>query len=142
MAQSTIQLVMIKAIHSEWLKYKRTSIPWLFILPPIVIVLISSYYVSLHDVEENSWIQILDYTNQIRLGVWIPLGWRLIAELTANIEASSGNWRGLRVRDKTAASLYGEKLLGLVIQTLLSTLCLFILMYVAGQFLAIPYVVP
>lgn len=129
---------MIKAMYSEWLKYKRTSIPWLLTIPPFVVVFISTYYVSLNNIDSDTWIQLLDFTNQIWSGVWLPLGWGLIAGLAANIETTSGNWRSLRVRSQSPYKLYGAKILVLAVQTFLSTLLLFILLFIAGGILEIP----
>jgi lantibiotic protection ABC transporter MutG family permease subunit len=128
---------MIRAIYSEWIKYKRTPIPWLIILSPFAIVLISAYYASLQPIDGNTWLAIFDNMNQIWSGAWVPFGWGLISGLATNIEKSSGNWRSLRVTDKSPGILFASKILLLVMLVLFSALLLVVFSYLAGQIIGI-----
>ncbi|WP_233277851.1 lantibiotic immunity ABC transporter MutE/EpiE family permease subunit [Paenibacillus durus] len=133
---------MLKSIHSEWIKSRRTAIPWLLFLAPIAVTGIAALYVYPHHLEKDAWTRMLDLINQLWFAVWFPLAWGLLSGLSTHLESASGGWRALRIRNVSPATLYGSKIAVLVIQTLLSTLWLAILTMIAGKMVAIPFEAP
>ncbi|WP_025689414.1 ABC transporter permease [Paenibacillus zanthoxyli] len=133
---------MLKSIHSEWIKSRRTAIPWLLFLAPIAVTGIAALYVQPHHLAKDAWTQMLDIISQLWFAIWFPLAWGLLSGLSAHLESASGGWKALRIRNISPALLYGSKIAVLVIQTLLSTLWLVILTVAAGKMISIPSAVP
>lgn len=132
-----------RLIRAEWLKYRRTAVPWLLVLAPVVTVILAGRYTYSHRFGQEAWIQVMDITNQIWSAIWLPLGVGLIAGLSAHLEAPGRTWRALRGRNVSPAWLYVTKLAVLGIQTLLSTLWLVVLILLTGVVIfKIPYAVP
>ncbi|WP_088830494.1 ABC transporter permease [Paenibacillus tyrfis] len=132
---------MFASVCSEWIKYRRTAIPWIAFLVPLAfmgIVLLYAYPYHGEKTADTLVQDMMDQAAQLWYGVWFPLGWGLLTGLSAQFEAASGNWLALRVREVSPAKLYGAKMIVLAIYTGLSTLWLFILLAVAGNLLGVP----
>ncbi|WP_025689416.1 ABC transporter permease [Paenibacillus zanthoxyli] len=133
---------MLKSIRSEWIKSRRTAIPWLLLLAPIAVTGFTALDVQPHRLEKDAWTQVFGIINQLWFAVWLPLAWGLLSGLSAHLESASGRWKALRIRHVSPAILYGSKIAVLAIQTLLSTLWLAILTVAAGKIIAIPSAAP
>lgn len=132
---------MWQGIRSEWVKYRRTAIPWILWLTPCAIAgIILMYGYPLRD-SSNKWIylNLFDNVGDIWYGALIVLIWGLIAGLAAHLDIQAERWRALRSHAIAPWRLYMSKLLVLIIQTLLSTVWLLILLHICMGLLHIPF---
>lgn len=119
------------------MKYRRTSMPWLLFFAPMVVTAISALYTYPYRAQATAWTHVLDVTNQVWSGVWIPIAWGLFSGLSIHLESNAGSWKTLRGWRVSPRILFGSKILVLSIQTLLSTLWLLVLLFVLGWILGI-----
>ncbi|MCY0896423.1 MAG: ABC transporter permease [Alicyclobacillaceae bacterium] len=133
---------MMRALYAEWLKYRRTAVPWLVIICPVVVAAISCVYVAPHRLQGTAWPTVLNIGNEVWSGLWIPIGWGLIAGLAGEMEASAGRWRWLRAREAAPGLFYIAKAFVLALFALVSCVWLWALLLIAGGVLRIPYPMP
>nr|WP_304459387.1 ABC transporter permease [Alicyclobacillus sendaiensis] len=130
----------MRTLYAEWLKYRRTAVPWLVIMCPAVVASICCIYV--HRLQPTAWASVLNFGNEVWSGLWIPIGWGLIAGLAGEIEASAGRWRSLRTTESAPGLLYIAKAFVLAFFALVSCVCLWGLLLISGRVLGIPYPMP
>ncbi len=132
---------MGRGIQSEWIKYRRTSIPWLLFLVPFAVVAVAALYVYPRRFQPDAFAQTMEIVVEVWSGIWLPLGLGLLAGLSAHIEDGAGAWRTLRARNISPIELYGAKLVVLAGQLLLSTLWLVVLLLFTVHMFRLPLVV-
>lgn len=124
----------MKGLSSELLKYKRTFMGKLIVFIPVffaVYSLVTSVLMKnpLAEAAGNtsiSWSNILALTYNWWPFVFLPLGYALFAVLVAAQEKKAGNYRALCSRDVSRIALWINKIVGMAIYGLLSTLVLMI----------------
>ncbi|MFX4300813.1 ABC transporter permease [Alicyclobacillus tolerans] len=124
------------------MKYRRTAVPWLVLICPVLVVSISSVYVAPHRIQATAWPTVLNIGNEVWSGLWIPIGWGLIAGLAGELEASAGRWRWLRSIELAPGLLYIAKAFVLAFFTFVGCVWLWALLLIAGGVLRIPYPMP
>ncbi len=123
---------MISALQSEWLKYRRTFVPWLVVLAPLGLSLFS-WLPHLLGNWGATWYHKLVIIGNWWPVLWVPFGSALLAALAAWTDTRPGTWRALRTRPLAPATLYAAKLLVLAGQALLSTLVLLAATLIMGK---------
>ncbi len=133
---------MFNAISSEWCKYRHSSIPRFLLLAPLVIAAAVYIYSAPYRLDATAWLTVFNVGNEFWSGLWIPIGWGLIAGLAGEMEASSDGWRALRMREVQPALLYLAKAAVLALYGLLFSLWFWALLYVVGRLLEVPHPFP
>lgn len=114
---------MAGALSAEWLKFRRTGAWAVVVGPPVLLVLALLWYSSATDVtRQPEWLSwtVLDGWASI----FVPMGAALLGGLAAHREIGAGNWVALRSRPVRPGTLYGAKLLVVLLQALASVVVL------------------
>ncbi|MBX6395746.1 MAG: lantibiotic immunity ABC transporter MutE/EpiE family permease subunit [Alicyclobacillaceae bacterium] len=107
---------MLAAIHSEWLKYRRTPTYWIVIGGPLVMAL-AEWVFSLVAPGGHTWHLMLLTGYNWWVVLAIPLGSALLAALSSAYERRSGAWRILCAYPVGPSMLYAAKFAVLALQT-------------------------
>lgn len=130
----------MKGLTSELLKYKRTFmgrlilfIPFFFAVYSLVVSVIMTNPQAVESGNTStSWLNILVLTFNWWPFIFLPLGYALFAALVAAQEKKAGNYRALRSREVSSIMLWVNKVAGMAIYSLLSTLNLIVVTSVVG----------
>lgn len=122
----------MKGLSSELLKYKRTFIGKLIVFIPLFFAAYSLVVSAMmqHPLAEANGNTSITWTNILALifnwwpFLFLPLGYALFAVLIAMQEKKAGNYRALRSHDVSPAMLWIDKIAGMAIYGLLSTVVL------------------
>lgn len=113
---------MTRILHSEWLKLRRTPVPWLVFLAPVLYGVLLVWYFSGRGTTEQVQIIIYEGFYQVWSAVVVPLGAGLLTGLMSHQEAQAGSFQGLLgTRTASRVRLYMGKVLMLVLLTAFST---------------------
>lgn len=125
-------------LASEWLKYRRTRIPWVAAGPAVLVFI---FFALLGTLGPGAWGR-LDPAGPwhwmlVVLYNWWPLLWTsfgtaILAAMAVNQETRSGAWRALRVHPVSPARLYLGKAAALALWNLLSALLFVALVLATG----------
>lgn len=124
----------MKGLYSEILKYKRSCMGVLIAFIPLffaVYALVVSVIMQNPLAEANGnngigWTKILTLVFNWWPFLFLPLGYALFAVLVAAQEKKAGNYRALRSHDVSPAMLWINKIAGMAICGMLSTIVLMI----------------
>ncbi|MDE7285178.1 MAG: ABC transporter permease, partial [Lachnospiraceae bacterium] len=122
----------MKGLSSELLKYKRTFIGKLIVFIPLFFAAYSLVVSAMmqHPLAEANGNTSITWTNILALifnwwpFLFLPLGYALFAVLITIQEKKAGNYRALRSHDVSPAMLWINKITGMAIYGLLSTVVL------------------
>lgn len=131
----------LRACRSEVGKGRRTASPTLAMLaPPGIVGILAWYLTSSGRLRDTATLAL--WVDQLWTMIWLPCGLALFAGLMADQETQAGNWRGLRVRPQSPASLYAAKFVVLAGYVLLGALTLHGLLAIATGALGRPAAAP
>ncbi|NMF00171.1 ABC transporter permease [Aneurinibacillus aneurinilyticus] len=128
---------MRREIGSEWIKYKRSAVPWIIALVPLGICGIIMMYGRGGRGASWTLTQLFDKVGAIWYGALLCFFWGLLPALAAQLEAGSGRWSLLRCRGVRPGRLYISKLLVIVMHTAISTLLLIMLLIISAKLLGV-----
>lgn len=130
----------MKGLSSELMKYKRTFMGKLIVFIPLFFAI---YALAVSVIMQNplaeangnngiGWTKILTLVFNWWPFLFLPLGYALFAVLVAAQEKKAGNYRALRSHDVSPAILWINKIAGMAIYGLMSTIVLMIAVSAVG----------
>jgi lantibiotic protection ABC transporter MutE/EpiE family permease subunit len=123
----------VNALYSELIKYKRTFTQKLIILFPLFFVLQAlPQKLFMEEGFLRPWQQINNLVFNWWPLIFLPLGIALFSVLVDSQERKAGNYRALRAHPMSPARIWVNKILGMVLYTLLATFVLIISVVLAG----------
>src|SRR5690242_1872353 len=128
--------MLLHALHSEWIKLRRTPAMWLTILFPIVCILGIDWYLAAS--QRLSWNNLLSFAFGFWITLWPAGGVALQAALAADYDRQEKRWSALRMRPVAPETLLGAKLLMQGIHLLLNSLLTSGLILLTGLVLRLP----
>jgi ABC-2 type transport system permease protein len=131
---------LLRAIHSEWIKLRRTPAAWLTVLFPIVCILGIGWYLAVS--HRLSWNNLLSYAFGFWITLWPAAGVALQTALAADYDRQEKRWQALRVRPVALEALFGAKLLVQGFHLLLHSLLMSGLILISGILLRVPGEMP
>ena len=131
----------MNGLRSELLKYKRTFMGRLIVLIPIFfavyafviqIIMKNNALAEASGNTSTSWTMLLALVFNWWSFLFLPLGMALVASLVASQEKKAGNYRALRSHNISPIMLWVNKIAGMAVYSLLSTLVLLIVVTITG----------
>lgn len=128
----------MSGFKAEILKYKRTFIKKLIISIPVffavyaLVVQATMMNNPLSQTQSWSWESLLSLVFNWWSFLFLPIGFALFATLVAIQEKKAGNYRSLRVHDKSIIKIWFYKELGMAFYSLISHLVLIVVIITVG----------
>ena len=124
---------LLRALHAERLKLRRTLAGWLCLLAPLVCVLLgtAAFWSAPGGVQRN-WTMLLTVVLGIWNGFLLPLFVTLEAALLAGLEHGNAQWKHLLALPLPRGAHYAAKLVVLVVLSMLATAIVVALVPLAG----------
>jgi hypothetical protein len=124
-------MILLRVLHAEVLKMKRTIALKMVVLSPAVIVLLFLFLASqapfstLHRIgTSNEWTELANLTLRVWGLLMMPLYITLETALVAGLDHSDNQWKSLLARPVPRWTLYVAKLMVVMAMTATSTLVL------------------
>ena len=121
-------MMLLRALHSELLKMKRTIALKMVVLSPLVIVLLILFVTSQGPFSTlnrsglgNKWMVLASLTLRVWAALMMPLYITLETALIAGLDHSENQWKSLLARPVPRWTLYVAKLTVVVAMTVVST---------------------
>lgn len=132
----------MKGLQSELLKYRRTFTGKLIVFMPIffgiyvcvVQVVMQNPLAVANNNTTMGWETLLALVFNWWPVIFLPLGFALFAALIAAQEKKAGNYRSLRAHNVSPIMIWTDKIIGMGIYSILSTVILAIVAIIAGIF--------
>lgn len=136
-------MILLRALHSELLKMKRTIALKMVVISPAVVVLLILFFtyqapfstLNFNGIR-NKWMVLASLTLRAWAILMMPLYITLETALVAGLDHSENQWKSLLARPVPRWTLYVAKLIFVVAMTALSTLLLVCGILVDGIVLA------
>jgi hypothetical protein len=124
-------MMLLRALHSELLKMKRTIALKMVVLSPAVVVLLvlfAAWQAPFSTLNRNGlgnkWMVLAALTLRVWVALMMPLYITLETALIAGLDHSDNQWKSLLARPVPRWTLYVAKLIAVVAMTVVSTLVL------------------
>jgi hypothetical protein len=124
-------MMLLRALHSELLKMKRTIALKMVVLSPAVVVLLvlfAAWQAPFSTLNRNGlgnkWMVLAGLTLRVWVALMMPLYITLETALIAGLDHSDNQWKSLLARPVPRWTLYVAKLIAVVAMTVVSTLVL------------------
>lgn len=112
---------MTRVLRAEWIKLRRSPLPWLVLLTPILYSIFIIWYFSGRTISDQLQISIYDAYFQVWAAIVVPLGAGLLPGLMSYQEAQAGSFQGLLASRIPRILLYFGKMAMLVLLSTIST---------------------
>ena len=136
-------MMLLRALHSEFLKMKRTIALKMVVLAPAVVVLLvlfagwqTPYSTLNRNGLGNKWIVLASLVLRFWTALMMPLYITLQTALIAGLDHSDNQWKSLLARPVPRWTLYVAKLMVVVAMTAAGTLVLLCGILIDGTILA------
>jgi hypothetical protein len=136
-------MTLLRVLHAELLKMKRTIALKMVVLAPAVVVLLilfATYQVPFSTLNSNGirnkWTVLASLTLRVWVMLMMPLYITLETALVAGLDHSENQWKSLLARPMPRWTLYVAKLMVVMAMTAMSTLVLLCGILIDGAILA------